>query len=363
MKITAISTETYRWPRLIPITNGRHTFTHASLRLVRVETDDPALTGFGLCNASPIVQAAIEYFTPQLIGENPLAVEHLWHLMYVPKLVGRRGMTTRAIGGIDNALWDLRAKFAGMPLYVMLGGYRSKIPTYITGGYYERDKGLRELERELASNVDAGAKAIKMKVGALSLREDAERVAVARRAVGPDVKLMVDANCAYSLPDAIRFAKMLEPHDIFWFEEPIGNDDYDGHRRLAESTFVPIASGENEYTRFGFRDLMQQRAVSILNPDALVMGGISEFMKVAAMAQAMNVDIAPHGPQELHVHLACAISNGLLLEFYGPAVDPMFGQVYLHTLALNDDGSVSAPEEPGTGIELNRASLERFRVG
>jgi D-arabinonate dehydratase len=201
-----------------------------------------------------------------------------------------------------------------------------------------------------------------MKVGACSLREDAERVRVVREAIGPEVKLMVDANCAYRLYEAIQFAKRIEEYDPFWFEEPLAPDDYEGHKRLAESTAIPIATGENEYTRYGFRDLIAQKAVAILNADALVLGGITEFMKVAYLAQAYDVDIAPHGPQEVHVHLVAALANGLILEFYRDTVDPMWGRVYHHTLRINDDGTVSPLGVPGIGIDPNYERLAPYRV-
>ena len=361
MKITNITTENYRWPRHKPITNGKHTYTHAGVGLVKIETDE-GITGIGLGADGAIIRTTIEQLTPLLIGQDPLDVERIWHSLWVPKLIGRRGMTTRAISAIDIGLWDLRAKVAGMPLYKLLGGYRDRVPTYIAGGYYEEGKGLPELAQEMAENVAMGATAIKMKVGALSLREDTERVKVVRDAIGPDIKLMVDANCAYKLREAIQMAKRLEEYDPFWFEEPIAADDYEGHHRLVEATTIPIATGENEYTRYGFRDLILRGQVPILNADAIICGGVTEFMKIAALAQAFDVEIAPHGPQEIHVHLVAALSKGLILEFYRDTVDPMWGKVYHETLRLNDDGTVSPPNVPGIGIDPNYEALAPYRV-
>jgi L-alanine-DL-glutamate epimerase-like enolase superfamily enzyme len=362
MKIVDITTEAYRWPRHKPISNGKHTYTHAGLGLVKIETD-AGITGIGLGGTGAIQQATIEHFKPLLLGEDPIDVERLWHEMWVPKLVGRRGLTTRAISAVDIGLWDLRAKVANLPLYKLLGGYRDRVPTYIAGGYYEEGKGLKELAEEMIANVEMGARAIKMKVGALSIREDVERVKVVREAIGPDVKLMVDANCAYRVYEAIQLARRVEAYDPFWFEEPIAPDDYEGHRRLVEATTVPIATGENEYTRYGFRDLITQGSVAILNADAKILGGVTEFMKVAALAQAYDLDIAPHGSQDIHVHLVAAIANGLILEFYRDTVDPMWGKMYHHTLRLNDDGTVSPPDVPGIGIDPNYEALAPYRVG
>ena len=308
-------------------------------------------------------KAAVEHLKRELIGEDPIDVERLWHKMWVPKLIGRRGLTTRAISAIDIGLWDIRAKVAGLPLYKLLGGFRDRVPTYIAGGYYEEGKGLKELAQEMEANVEMGARAVKMKIGGASVREDVERVKTVRQAVGPDVKVMVDANCAYRYYEAIQIAKRIEEYDIFWFEEPVAPDDYDGHRKIAEATTIPIATGENEYTRYGFRDLIAHNAAAILNADAKILGGVTEFMKVAALAQAHDLDIAPHGSQDIHVHLVAAISNGLILEFYRDTVDPMWGKTYLHTLTLNDDGTVSPPNVPGIGADPNHEALAPYRVG
>jgi L-alanine-DL-glutamate epimerase-like enolase superfamily enzyme len=361
MRITAISTEEFRWPRRVPIRNGKHTYTHASLGIVRIDTDE-AITGIGLGGTGLVGQATIESLKHELIGEDPIDVERLWHKMWVPKLIGRRGLTTRAISAIDIGLWDIRAKVAGMPLYKLLGGFRDRVPTYIAGGYYEDGKGLKDLQEEMATNIEMGARAVKMKVGGVPMREDVERVKAVRSAIGPDIKLLVDANCAYRAYEAIQFAKRIEECDIFWFEEPVAPDDYDGHRRLAEATSIPIATGENEYTRYGFRDLIEHRAAAILNADAKVLGGVTEFMKVVALAQAHDLDIAPHGSQDIHVHLVAAISNGLILEYYRDSVDPMWAKMYHATLRVNADGTVSPPDVPGIGAEPNYAELEPFRM-
>ena len=361
MKITKVTTASYSWPRAKPITNGKHTYTHSGLGIVRIETD-AGITGVGLGTTGGVAGATIERLKPSLIGEDPIDVERLWHKMWVPKLVGRRGLTTRAISSIDIALWDLRARAAGMPLYKMLGGYRDRMPTYIAGGYYQEGKGLKELAQEMVGYVEMGARAVKMKVGAVPIPEDVARVKAVRQAIGPEIKLLLDANCAYRYYQAIQFAKRVEEYDPFWFEEPIAPDDYAGHQKLAAQTTIPIATGENEYTRYGFRDLIATQAVPILNADAKVLGGVTEFMKVAALAQAYDLDVAPHGAQEVHIHLVAAIANGLLLEFYPTQFERMRERIYRHPLQLNDDGTVSPPDLPGFGVELDYAALEPYRV-
>src|SRR5579885_655069 len=361
MKITAITTEEFRWPRHKPISNGKHTYTHSGLALVKIETD-AGITGIGLGGGGLVGNATIQHLKKELIGEDPIDVERLWHKMWVPKLIGRRGLTARAISAIDIGLWDIRAKVANLPLYKLLGGFRDRVPTYIAGGYYEEGKGLKELAREMEENVEMGAKAIKMKVGAVSIAEDVERVKTVRAAVGPNVKVMVDANCAYRYYQAIQLAKRIEEYDIFWFEEPVAADDYEGHARLATQTSIPIATGENEYTRYGFRDLIARGCAAILNADAQVLGGVTEFMKVAALAQAHDLDVAPHGIQNVHIHLVAAISNGLIVEYYRDSVDPMWRKMFKETLMLNSDGTLSPPNRPGLGLEPNEEALAPYRV-
>ncbi len=362
MKITDITLASYRWPRHKPIRNGKHVYTHSGLNLVTVHTDEGP-RGVGISAAGgDFAQAMIARYKQDLIGQDPLNVERLWHLMWVPKLTGRRGLTTRVISGIDIALWDLRGKVAGMPLTTLLGGAHDRIPTYIAGGYYEEDKGLRELQREMEENVEMGARAIKMKIGGAPIREDVERVKAVREAIGPDVKLLVDANCAYRVYEAIQIARRIEEYDVFWFEEPLPPDDYRGHTQVARATTIPIATGENEYTRYGFRDLIEHEGAAILNADAKILGGVTEFMKVAALAQAYDLAMAPHGNQEVHIHLVTAVQNGLLLEYYRDSVDPMWGKIFVNTLPLNPDGTVSPPARPGLGIEPNEAALAPYRV-
>jgi L-alanine-DL-glutamate epimerase-like enolase superfamily enzyme len=281
--------------------------------------------------------------------------------MWQPKLVGRRGITTRVISGIDIALWDIKGKAANRPVYKLLGGYAEKIPVYVAGGYYEEGKGLEELALEMEQSVSLGARAIKMKVGGAPIDEDVERVRVVREAVGPGVKLMVDANCAYRAYEAIQLARNIEKYNVYWFEEPVNPDDYKGHQLISQATSVPIATGENEYTRYGFRDLIENRCVAILQPDALVMGGVTEFMKVAAMAQSHDLPIAPHGKQEVHIHLVTAIPNGLILEYYRGSTDPMWDRMFEEALTI-EDGYVSPPDRPGMGIALNQEALDPYRV-
>ena len=365
MKITDVRMETYEWNRAKPIRNGRYVYPTAGLNVVKIDTDE-GVSGLGLCGgvqgAEEIGRSILEHLRQFVVGQDPFDNEKIWDDMWQPKLVGRRGITTRVISGIDIAIWDIKGKVANRPVYKLLGGYTDKVPVYIAGGYYEEGKGLEELAAEMEESVRMGARAIKMKIGGAPINEDVERVRVVREAVGPTVKVMVDANCAYRYYEAIEIARKMEKYDIFWFEEPVNPDDYEGHRLISQATIIPVATGENEYTRYGFRDLIQNRCAAIIQPDGLIMGGITEFMKVAALAQAHDLPIAPHGNQEVHVHLVSAIPNGLTVEYYRGSTDPMWGKMFKETLQV-EDGHVSPPDRPGIGIELNEEALAPHRVG
>ena len=358
LKITKVYTEKYRWPKAKPIANGKHVYTHNDLNLLVIETDE-GITGYGCSWAIEFADSMGKV----ILGEDPLNIERLWQKTYVPKFIGRRGTSCKTVSAIDIALWDIKAKVAGMPLYRLLGGYREKIPCYVAGGYYAQGKGLRELQQEMLEYQSWGVHAVKMKVGALSQREDAERVKAVRQAIGDDMVLMLDANCAYRFFEAIEFAKMVEEYHPYWLEEPVDADDYDGYRKVAAKSPIPLAAGENEVTRFGFRDLINTQAVSILNPDAASLGGVTEYMKIAGMADANGLVMSPHGQQQLHVHLDCAVPNVNFAEFYPPQYDAKVYEAFLNPVTFNTDGTVSPSQAPGAGLDINREVLKDYRIG
>lgn len=357
MKITKVYTEKYKWPKEKPIANGTHIFTHNELNLLCIETDE-GITGYG---SSWEINFA-DRMGQAIIGEDPLNNERLWRKTYYPKFMGRKGNSCWSVSAIDIALWDIKAKVANMPLYRLLGGSREKITYYIAGGYYAEGKGIKELQDEMCEYLSWGAQAVKMKVGALSMKEDAARVKAVREAIGNDVNLMLDANCSYKFFEAIEFSRMVEEYHPYWFEEPVDADDYDGYKKVAAKSSIPIAAGENEMTRFGFRDLINTQSVSILNPDATCMGGITEFIKIAGMADANGLIMSPHGQQQVHVHLDCALPNVNIAEFYPPQYDAKIYEAFANPIVLNSDGTISPNPSPGVGLDINRDVLKDFRV-
>ncbi|MHA6670367.1 mandelate racemase/muconate lactonizing enzyme family protein [Homoserinimonas sp. A447] len=361
--ILSATASDYEWVLEKPISNGLHTYSKSDISIVKIETD-AGITGYGIGRPRPGERELRASFLETLVGKDPTRTEAIWSNLWSPKMSGRRGYETRALSSIDIALWDIKAKMAGLPLHRLLGGYRDSVPVYIAGGYYTEGKGFGQLQDELRSYVELGARAVKIKVGAVSIAEDVVRVRAAREAIGDDIALMLDANCAYRYYEAIQFAKRVEEFDPAWFEEPVQPDDYEGFAKIAAATTIPIATGENEYTKHGFRDLIATQAVPILNPDARYMGGVTEFMKVAAMAQAHGIDIAPHGLQQLHLPLLAAIPNGRILEFYPGKGNGMSGRIYRGEVpSINADGTVTAPNVPGAGLEPDEEAMAPYRIG
>lgn len=365
MQVKEVAVNLYRFKRQTPIRNGLYTYTENGTVLVRIRTDD-GVEGIGWAGGHagadrPIFEAA-KALSQHAIGLDVFEVERLWERMFQPKLFGRRGLTQRAMAAIDIAMWDAAGKSIGVPLYKLLGGFRSRVPAYLAGGYYVEGKGLDELAEEMRQKVAWGARHVKMKIGGAPLHEDVERVKTVREAIGPDVRLMVDANNAYSPLDAIAIARRIEKYEPFWFEEPVHAEDYAGLAKVQANTTIPVATGENEYTRYGFRDLIACGGAAIIQPDANVLGGVTEFRHIASLASAHRIQLAPHGSALLHVHLVSAFSNGLIVE-HVISEGERRRQMFKNSLTLDADGMVSPPEKPGIGVELDEAYLAEHLVG
>jgi L-alanine-DL-glutamate epimerase-like enolase superfamily enzyme len=281
----------------------------------------------------------------------------LWHLMFTGwRKPVVKGDAISAIGAVDNALWDLRGKILDTPVYRLLGGFRDRVPAYAAGGYYEEDKGTSGLAAEMARFVSAGYKAVKMKVGGAPLVEDVSRVRAAREAIGPDIGLMVDANNAWNATEAIRFGRAVERYDVSWFEEPCWPDDLAGAAEVCRALDMPIASGEIEYTRWGCRDLIDRRAADIIQADPHTAGGLTEWIRIAVLASAHHLPVAPHGNHYLGAHAVAAVDNGMIVESYARLQswqDDLFEPWDL------DQGELVLPQVPGLGIGVNIDALKR----
>ncbi len=326
----------------------------------RVEiATDAGIVGMAPCGAGAKrdVEGSIR---AKLLGRDPLRTEELWQLLYMggTRKPIHKGGFVAAMSVVDNALWDLKGKALGQPVWKLAGGAQSKVKVYAAGGYYGEGKGLPELCRELESYVSEGFRAVKMKVGwsGISLREDAERVRAARKAVGPSVELMIDANNAWDASTAIRFGRMVEDTEPYWFEEPVHADDIAGAVKVAAALDMPVASGENEQTRYGFRDLIERGGAEIVQADPNDCGGISEWLKIAAIAAAHHLPMAPHGNAPVGCACVAAVSNGLITEHYPTAhSNEMMGPPDFR------DGMIHMSDDPGLGIRWDEGWIARHK--
>ena len=311
-------------------------------------------------------------FAELIVGEDPFMVGKIWEKMFAATY-GRepssRGWSQTgviaAMAPIDAAIYDIMAKASGLPVYKFLGGYRDSVPVYVTGGYYREGKGIRELVDEARGYVSQGFNAIKLKVGGISggisVEDDYQRVKAVRQAVGPDVKLMLDANQGWDLPTAIRASNKMYDLDIVWLEEPLHwYDDVEPLRQLKINTRIPLASGEHELTRWSARRLMETGAIDVMQFDCNAHAGITEWRKVAGMASMMYIKMAPHHEPVLHGHLLASIPNGYILEsFANPDRDPFWFELYDRRPRI-EKSVLYLDDTPGFGVEFNGAALKRY---
>ena len=256
-----------------------------------------------------IVESAL---LPRIRGENPFHVERLWDRMYRHnRKPVAKGEYIAAMGGVDIAIWDIIGKALDLPVYQVLGVYSERVRVYPAGGYYEEGKGVRELAKEMEDYVAEGFRAVKMKVGGEPMEVDVERVRAVRDAVGPKVDLLIDANNKWNAYEAIRFGRKVEKYDVFWFEEPVEPDDFKGCAEVKHALDIPIVA-ENEFTRWGARDLVEASSANIINLDTVIAGGITEYRKIAALASAHHIPVAPHGNPFMAVHLLASTPNTLV---------------------------------------------------
>jgi L-alanine-DL-glutamate epimerase-like enolase superfamily enzyme len=284
--------------------------------------------------------------------------------MYQEALLhGRAGSVMRAMSALDIAIWDRNARAANLPLYKYLGAFHSEsVPAYASGGYYREDQTPERLGEEMASYVGVGFEAVKMKVGRLDSPDEEKRVAAARESVGPDVSLMLDANNAWAdLPTALRFMNRLEKYDPYWIEEPFSPDDIENHARLAKRTPVLVTTGEIEAGRWRHKEILDKQAAAVLQTDAAVCGGITEFRRIAATASSYGVTIAPHWFHDLHVHLVAAIPNGLFVEYFPDDKVLNFRRLINRQMEVHG-GKLILPSLPGLGFEFEEEIVAQFSL-
>ena len=354
-----------------PIMDATYTLPSRSVVLARIETDE-GISGIGEAayfGGPPMITKMIieKELADYLIGEDPLNIERLWETMYQRSIKhGRKGAIIASMSGIDIALWDIKARSVGMPLYQLLGGCYEKIRAYASAGFYAEGKGLKELAGEMESYVKEGFTAVKMKIGRVSQAEDMARIKAVREAIGPNIDLLVDGNNVYTSYEAIKMARKMEAYDVFWFEEPVPAEDIEGSARVAHAIDMPLAAGENEFTRYGFRDLIINQALDIAQPDATWCGGITEARKIAAMASAWNITCVPHSFSSAialmsNLHFSASIPNSMFQEF-DRNYNPLREELLTEPVRINKDGYIDLPDKPGLGVELNEATVKKYRV-
>lgn len=351
-KIASLGAALHRIELPKPLADSTHcTMTHFELVLVRIRDDDGAEgTGFTYTVGAGgnAIQALIERnIGPLLFGAEAELTEALWqkmwwHLHYG----GRGGPTSLAISAVDIALWDLKARRFGTPLWRLLGGNDPAVQCYAGG--IDLDLPIEQLLQQTDENLRRGFKAIKMKVGRPYLSEDVERVRAMRNHLGPNFPLMVDANMRWSVDQAVRAARAFAAFDLVWLEEPTIPDDVAGHARIVREGGLPIAAGENLHTLYEFKQMIEAGGVTYPEPDVTTCGGITVFMKVARLAEAFNLPLTTHGAHDLTVHLLAAVPNASYLEVHGFGLDR-----YIAEPLIIHEGCAIAPERSGHGIAFD----------
>lgn len=361
-----------------PFTSSRGWYYKSKGALVVEIRTDTGLVGWGDCYGPAAINRSIieNVLKVGLIGRDPFDVEVLWEELYNKiKDYGLTGMTIASISGIDIALWDLIGKAVKQPIHKLIGGaFRTQLQAYATGLYFKDMNRLNEeAVDEARGYVEQGFKAIKMKIGLGSITKDIDRVAAVRDAIGKDVQLMVDANHCFNVPQAVAIGRELQKLDIFWFEEPISPEDLDGYVEVTNKLDMAIAGGENEFTKFGFRRILEKRAMDIVQPDVCAAGGITECKKIATLAQAHSIQCVPHA-WGTAIGLAATMHYLASLPFTPPCLVPVppmleyeqtfnpFRDELSSTDLTHKGGFVTVPNGPGLGIEINRDVLERYKV-
>ena len=390
MRITDVSTLKLRYPMATPMADAIHYMPERNLLLVQITTDD-GLVGIGECAAyggslDSMERVVLDDLQPSLIDEDPFRVERLWSRMaHRSHQRGTTGMLMQAISGVDIALWDLIGQATRTPLYRLLGGYHDTLDAYASAGFYAGGKGVAELAEEVGGYADRGFRTVKMKVGrnpevmlnplpdmwapdyaTATLEEDVERVRAARAAIGPNVRLAIDANNAWTPWVALQFMRRVADQNIYWLEEPVATDDVEGSAEVARALDVPVAGYETATGLASFRNLITRRAVDIVQPDVIWTGGITVCRKVAALAQAHGLPVVPHVFSSAvaaiaNMHFIASIPNGGLLEF-DQNLNLLRSELFEIPIDVGPDGTVHLPDRPGLGVTLNQATVDRHRL-
>ncbi len=360
-KIARLESGLYRIPLPVPLSDSTHgTMTHFELITARV-FDDAGAEGMGYtytvgCNGAAIHSQIQRDLTPILLGQSADRIESLWHQMWWRlHYGGRGGSASFAISAVDIALWDLKARKQGEPLWRVLGGNDALVPCYAGG--IDLQFPLERLLKQTEDNLARGFRAIKMKVGRPKLSDDLARVRAMRQMLGEDFPLMVDANMRWGVDEAVRAARGLQESNVYWLEEPTIPDDVEGHARIVRDGGLPVAAGENLHSLWEFTAYIRAQALTFPEPDVTNCGGITSFMKIAHLAEAFNLPVTSHGAHDITVHCLAAVPNRSYLEAHGFGLDNFLA----HSLEIRDGFAVAA-DRPGHGVAFDWKGLDALRA-
>jgi len=367
-RIESVKTRTVSIPLDNPTSFSTRKVFAREYTLVKIRTED-GHEGIGFCYAGShggtIVSHAVrELFRDRLIGQPAYRTEGLWQELYQDTLLhGRAGSVMRGLSIIDVALWDRNARAAGLPLAGYLGGDETEsVKAYASGGYYLDGKTDDMLAQELAGYVAQGFKAVKMKVGRLDPKAEEMRISAAREAIGEDVILMLDANNAWKdLITALEYMKRYEPYNPYFIEEPFSPDDIRNHALLAQETAIPVATGEIEAGRWRHLELLQSNGAMVLQTDAAVCGGITEWRRIAATAASFGVSVYPHWFHDLHIHLVASTPNAEYVEFF-PDDQVLNFRCLVDTQLEFKNGRLQVPQTPGLGFRFKESVVDQYAV-
>ena len=372
MKIVAIEVHALRAPQQErPHWTSHFIVPTANEIFVRLTTDE-GIDGIGLATSYTPIDFAIKTFQSGIgeliVGEDPLAPERLYQKLFSlssQRLANEKGWSREAIirisAAVDIACWDIIGKAARLPLYRLFGGYRSVVPAYVTCAYYRDGKDLAELRDEMHMLLAQGHRGFKAKFGGLPLKEDVKRLEVMRDVIGPDNSLMVDVNRAWDLDNAIEGARLIEPLDPLWLEEPLTwEDDRRGMKLLSQKTRIPLSGGESEITSYGCRAMLEEHAIQILQFDCTMMGGFTEGRKLAALCDLNHVKVAPHHDCFIHAHIVAGSPSGYIVEsFTDPERDPLQAELFEEPPVIKN-GFLTLKEQAGLGLTASAAALKKF---
>ena len=362
MKITHVTTRVLRTPADNPLVVGLPAPTDTREFVTLELGTDQGAVGLGLTffggALTPALKTAVDELARLTVGEDPTQVEAITaKLRRAAGSSGPGGIFTLALSAVDIACWDLKGKAMGQSVCALLGGLRDRVATYASGALM-RPHPIDYLAKAGPRLRDMGFRQMKMQCGSEpTVAASVERVRVMRESIGPDIDLMCDINQLWSVNQAIEVGRRIEPYHLFWLEDPTTHDDYPGMARVADALTTPIAAGEYHYGIVPFRHLLEHRSIDIVMIDLLRVGGITQWMKVAGMAEAFNLPVVSHLVPEIHVHLVAAIPNGLTVEYM-----PWTLNLYEQTPPI-EGGQLVVPRKPGLGLAFDQAAMKRFQIG